>query len=95
MSPEIASRLAWFLAEYALSKVLDGALGYLGPRLPGLIPSLPPIPPSHYPWRDAGATPARRAPLALDLNRDGKVELKNAAFFDMNANGFHEKALLH
>ena len=90
MSPEIASRLAWFLAEYALSKVLDGALGYLGPRLPGLIPSLPPIPPSHYPWRDAGATPARRDPFVLDLNHDGKVELKNAAFFDMNANGFHE-----
>ena len=27
MSPEMASRLAWFLVEYALSKVLDGALG--------------------------------------------------------------------
>ncbi|WP_208873914.1 hypothetical protein [Fretibacterium fastidiosum] len=26
----------------------------------------------------------------MDLNRDGKVELKNAAFFDLNANGFHE-----
>ena len=109
MSPEMASRLAWFLVEYALSKVLDGTLGYLGPRLPGLIPSLPPTPPSHYPWpspapsspllryppshypwRDAGATPTRRDPLVLDLNRDGKVELKNAAFFDLNANGFHE-----
>lgn len=28
--------------------------------------------------------------MVLDLNRDGKVELKNAAFFDLNANGFHE-----
>ena len=34
--------------------------------------------------------PVRRDPLVLDLNRDGKVELKNAAFFDLNANGFHE-----
>ena len=42
------------------------------------------------PWGGAGATPARRDPLLLDLNRDGKVELKNAAFFDLNANGFHE-----
>ena len=42
------------------------------------------------PLGDAGATPARRDPLVLDLNRDGKVELKNAAFFDLNANGFHE-----
>ncbi len=39
---------------------------------------------------DGQATPARRDPLVLDLNRDGKVELKNAAFFDLNANGFHE-----
>ena len=39
---------------------------------------------------NAGATPTRRDPLVLDLNRDGKVELKNVAFFDMNANGFHE-----
>ena len=29
-------------------------------------------------------------PLVLDLNRDGKVELKNAAFFDLNNSGFHE-----
>ena len=42
------------------------------------------------PWGGAGATPARPDPLVLDLNRDGKVELKNAAFFDLNANGFHE-----
>ena len=41
-------------------------------------------------WRAPQATPARRDPLVLDLNRDGKVELKNAAFFDLNANGFHE-----
>ena len=34
--------------------------------------------------------PVRRDPLVLDLNRDGKVDLKNAAFFDLNANGFHE-----
>ena len=39
---------------------------------------------------DGQATPARVDPLVLDLNRDGKVELKNAAFFDLNANGFHE-----
>ena len=42
------------------------------------------------PLGDAGAAPARRDPLVLDLNRDGKVELKNAAYFDLNANGFHE-----
>ena len=42
------------------------------------------------PWGGAGATPARPDPLVLDLNRDGKVELKNVAFFDLNANGFHE-----
>ena len=76
------------------------------PLLPGLIPGIPPIDPTpprpgspvgddvypNYdnPWRDAGATPTRRDPLVLDLNRDGKVELKNAAFFDLNANGFHE-----
>ena len=41
-------------------------------------------------WRDANATPTRRDPLVLDLNRDGKVELKNATYFDLNANGFHE-----
>ena len=41
-------------------------------------------------WRAPQATPARRDPLVLDLNRDGKVELKNAAFFDLNSNGFHE-----
>ena len=41
-------------------------------------------------WRAPQATPTRRDPLVLDLNRDGKVELKNAAFFDLNANGFHE-----
>ena len=28
--------------------------------------------------------------MVLDLNRDGKVELKNATYFDLNANGFHE-----
>ena len=33
------------------------------------------------PWKDSGVIPpARRDPLVLDLNRDGKVELKNAAF---------------
>ena len=36
------------------------------------------------------ATLPRRDLLVLALNRDGKVELKNAAFFDLNANGFHE-----
>ena len=41
-------------------------------------------------WEDAGLRPARPDPLVLDLNRDGKVELKNAAYFDLNANGFHE-----
>lgn len=46
-------------------------------------------------WPDSQASPPRRDPLVLDLNRDGKVKLKNVAFFDMNANGFHEKALLH
>ena len=29
-------------------------------------------------WRAPQATPTRRDPLVLDLNRDGKVELKNA-----------------
>ena len=42
------------------------------------------------PWSGASTPPARVDPLVLDLNRDGKVELKNAAFFDLNANGFHE-----
>ena len=73
------------------------------PDLPGLIPPIDPTPPRpgspvggdvypDYtdPWRGAGATPTRVDPLVLDLNRDGKVELKNAAFFDLNANGFHE-----
>ena len=41
-------------------------------------------------WPDSQAVLTRRDPLVLDLNRDGKVELKNAAFFDLNANGFHE-----
>ena len=41
-------------------------------------------------WPDSQAVPTRRDPLVLDLNKDGKVELKNAAFFDLNANGFHE-----
>ena len=41
-------------------------------------------------WRAPQSAPTRRDPLVLDLNRDGKVELKNAAFFDLNANGFHE-----
>ena len=36
------------------------------------------------------ATPPRRDLLVLALNRDGKVELKNAAYFDLNANGFHK-----
>ena len=42
------------------------------------------------PWGGTGATPARPDPLVLDLNRDKKIELKNVAFFDLNANGFHE-----
>ena len=43
------------------------------------------------PWKDSGVIPpARRDPLVLELNRDGKVELKNATYFDLNANGFHE-----
>ena len=42
------------------------------------------------PWSGASTPPTRVDPLVLDLNRDGKVELKNAAFFDLNANGFHE-----
>ena len=46
--------------------------------------------PRPVPWSEAGATPARVDPLVLDLNRDGKVELKNATYFDLNANGFHE-----
>ena len=41
-------------------------------------------------WQGPQPAPARRDPLVLDLNRDGKVELKNTAFFDLNANGFHE-----
>ena len=41
-------------------------------------------------WPDSQAVPTRRDPLVLDLNRDGKVELKNATYFDLNANGFHE-----
>ena len=41
-------------------------------------------------WQGPQPAPARPDPLVLDLNRDGKVELKNAAFFDLNANGFHE-----
>ena len=115
MNPEIASRFADYLAGYFFSRFIDGAVGYLGPRLfprpptplpikPGvLLPPLGPVPtfpvtphggdiyPSYSdPWRGAGATPTRRDPLVLDLNRDGKVELKNAAFFDLNANGFHE-----
>ena len=32
------------------------------------------------------------SPLILDLNRDGKLEMKNATFFDYDANGFHELA---
>ena len=109
MSLGIGFRLVEYLAGYFFSKFIDGAVDYFGPRLPGLIPSLPPTPPSHYPWpppapsspllryppshypwRDAGPAPARVDPLVLDLNRDGKVELKNVAFFDLNANGFHE-----
>jgi len=31
-------------------------------------------------WLISDATPTRVEPLVLDLNRDGKVELKNAAF---------------
>ena len=63
MSPEIASRLVEYLAGHFFSKFIDGAVGYLGPRLPGLIPSLPPTPPSHYPWGDAGAPPRSSRPI--------------------------------
>ena len=41
-------------------------------------------------WLETQTGPARRDPLVLDLNRDGKVDLKNATYFDLNANGFHE-----
>jgi hypothetical protein len=42
-------------------------------------------------WEKAHANIPRPVdPLILDLNRDGKLELHNAAFFDLNANGFHE-----
>jgi hypothetical protein len=42
-------------------------------------------------WDDTKTSIPRPVdPLVLDLNRDGKIELQNAAFFDLNANGFHE-----
>ena len=45
-------------------------------------------------WRNAmgSVQPIVRGgdPLVLDLNRDGKINLDNATFFDLNANGFHE-----
>ena len=71
---------------------------FKGPILPiGPNPNLPrkpfggdTYPDYRRPWKDTVPAPARRDPLVLDLNRDGKVELKNAAFFDLNANGFHE-----
>ena len=75
------------------------------PASPGiLMPNLP-VPPSgsHHDWtssppenprkrwEDTQTGPNRPVdPLVLDLNRDGKVEFKNAAYFDLNANGFHE-----
>lgn len=50
-----------------------------------------PIDPIRDRWRDSFATqPIKFDPLALDLNRDGNINLENAAFFDLNANGFHE-----
>ncbi len=65
-----------------------------------LNPSMPSIPwnpynittPEHLyynPWQDASVV-RPLDPLVLDLNRDGKIELQNATYFDLNANGFHE-----
>ena len=83
--------------EREIMPLLPGLIPSLPPTPPSHYPWPPPAPssplrypPSHYPWRDAGPAPARVDPLVLDLNRDGKVELKNAAYFDLNANGFHE-----
>ena len=84
--------------EREIMPLLPGLIPSLPPTPPSHYPWPPPAPsspllrypPSHYPWRDAGPAPARVDPLVLDLNRDGKVELKNAVFFDLNANGFHE-----
>jgi hypothetical protein len=43
-------------------------------------------------WYDSQSSIPRPVydPLVLDLNRDEKLELQNATFFDLNANGFHE-----
>ena len=103
MNPGIAFHFVGFVAGYFFSKTLDGFLDYFKSYLPGVIPPIDPTPPRpgspvggdvypDYadPWRGAGATPTRVDPLVLDLNKDGKVELKNAAFFDLNSNGFHE-----
>ena len=38
-------------------------------------------------WADSQSSPARVDPLVLDLNRDGKVELKNAAFLTSTPTG--------
>ncbi|GHV44466.1 hypothetical protein FACS1894204_01620 [Synergistales bacterium] len=49
--------------------------------------------PKNKDWKDPQSTiprPVPVDPLILDLNRDGSIELQNAAFFDLNANGFHE-----
>ena len=93
MNPGIAFHFVGFVAGYFFSKTLDGFLDYFKPYLPGVIPPIDPTPPRPgspvggdvypdyaTPWRGAGATPARVDPLVLDLNKDGKVELKNAAF---------------
>ena len=42
-------------------------------------------------WLGAQSGPSRpRDPLVLDLDRSGKIDLENATYFDLNANGFHE-----
>ena len=41
-------------------------------------------------YKTPSATPPNVDPLILDLDRDGKDELKNATFFDLDANGFKE-----
>lgn len=64
------------------------------PFIPGTLDPTQPLINGSYPdprWKDAFPAPSRPVdPLVLDLNRDGKIELQNATFFDLNANGFHE-----
>ena len=51
----------------------------------------PPFDPFALPdWHKPQSALPKVDPLILDLNRDGKIELKNATFFDLNANGFKE-----